>query len=133
MSNNTIKTDADWKAILTPEQFHILREKGTEPAGSGKYDHTFDDGMYRCAACGNELFSSKTKYDSGCGWPAFWGAIDESKVTLHDDKAYGMNRVEVRCAKCDGHLGHVFEDGPGEHGGKRFCINSGALNLEGKE
>jgi peptide-methionine (R)-S-oxide reductase len=125
-----IKTEADWKALLTPEQYHVLREKGTEPAWSGEYDHTFDDGMYRCAACGNELFSSVTKYDSGCGWPAFWSAIDPSKVTLHDDTSFGMQRIEVKCAKCGSHLGHVFEDGPSEHGGKRFCINSLALNLE---
>ena len=125
-----IKTEADWKAILTPEQYHVLREKGTEAAGTGEYDHTFEDGIYRCAACGNELFSSVNKYDSGCGWPAFGSSIDPNKVTLHDDTSFGMQRIEVRCAKCNSHLGHVFEDGPSEHGGKRFCINSIALNLD---
>lgn len=130
---HTIKTEADFKAILTPEQYHIMREKGTEAPFSGEYDKTFDDGMYHCAACGAPLFSSLTKYDSGCGWPAFWAPVAGDKVILKPDDSLGMHRIEVTCANCGSHLGHVFDDGPSEHGGSRFCINSLALNLDKNE
>ncbi len=126
------KTESEWKKILTPEQYRVLREKGTEPAFTGIYEHETAKGMYKCAACGSDLFSSDAKYDSGCGWPAFFAAAGGDRITFHDDEGYGMHRIEVRCAKCGGHLGHVFDDGPAEHGGKRFCINSASLNLEKK-
>ena len=125
------KSDAQWRAILTPSQFHILREKSTELPFSGKYDSHREAGVYICAACGNPLFSSDTKYDAHCGWPSFWGALDEKKVELREDSSNGMLRMEVVCSKCGGHLGHVFGDGPGPTG-KRFCINSESLKFEKK-
>lgn len=124
------KTEEEWKKILTPEQYHVLREAGTERAFTGEYDKTFEDGMYRCAACGVELFDSKAKYDSGCGWPAFYAAAAGDRVKFLEDNSHGMSRIEVRCSRCGSHLGHIFDDGPSEHGGKRFCINSTSLNLE---
>lgn len=122
-------TDAEWKAKLTPEQYRVLRQGGTERAFTGAYDKTFDAGEYRCAGCGEILFRSADKFDSGCGWPAFSSASGEAAVVQLTDDSHGMHRVEVRCAKCDGHLGHVFDDGPGPTG-KRFCINSASLNFE---
>ncbi|MBI2550910.1 peptide-methionine (R)-S-oxide reductase MsrB [Candidatus Uhrbacteria bacterium] len=119
----------DWKQKLTPEQYKVLREKGTEAPFTGEYVHTKEKGMYRCAACGNELFSSETKFDSGAGWPSFDEVAGNDKVVLTEDHAHGMNRVEVTCAKCGGHLGHLFDDGPTKTG-KRFCINSCALELK---
>jgi peptide-methionine (R)-S-oxide reductase len=121
------KTDAEWRAELTPEQYRVLRQKGTEAPFSGEYDYTFEPGTYRCAGCGAELFDSDAKYDSGCGWPAFSapaGEIDEEV-----DASHGMVRTEVLCASCGGHLGHVFPDGPAP-AGVRYCINSAALELD---
>src|SRR5437868_7406890 len=119
------KTDAEWRAELGEEQYAILRRAATEPAFSGEYDEVFTDGVYRCAGCGAELFRSETKYNSGCGWPAFYAPAEEDAVETETDASYGMIRTEVRCATCQGHLGHVFPDGP-EPTGVRYCINSGA-------
>ncbi|MBI3033220.1 peptide-methionine (R)-S-oxide reductase MsrB [Candidatus Woesearchaeota archaeon] len=116
---------------LTSEQYHVLREKGTEPAFTGKYVHTKEKGRYRCAGCGNILFNSDTKFDSGTGWPSFSDPANKQNIVLKDDVSHGMHRVEVLCRKCSGHLGHVFDDGPGKTG-KRYCINSCVLNFEKK-
>jgi len=123
------KTEEQWRAELTPEQYHVLREKGTERPFTGEYDHVFDSGTYHCAGCGAELFSSEAKYDSGCGWPAFSAPAAEDKVDEETDTSFGMARTEVMCAACGGHLGHVFPDGP-HPTGIRYCINSAALRLE---
>lgn len=120
--------DAYWQSKLTPEQYHILREQGTEPAFTGGLNNNKESGMYRCAACGQELFSSATKFESGSGWPSFWEAVGDDKVELHDDTRAGMRRTEVTCANCGGHLGHVFDDGP-KPTGQRYCINSSALDF----
>lgn len=126
--NRVEKTDAEWREELSDEEYEILRESGTEARFSGEFVDHDDDGAYRCAACGTVLFESETKYDSSCGWPAFYASEEES-VTTEVDESHGMRRIEVRCAGCDGHLGHVFDDGP-EPTGKRFCINSAALDFE---
>src|SRR5689334_17504539 len=123
------KTEEQWRAELTPEQYRVLREKGTERPFSGKYDHTFEPGTYRCAGCGTELFDSDAKYDSGCGWPAFSAPADGDAIQEETDTTFGMTRTEVLCANCGGHLGHVFPDGP-HPTGLRYCINSAALQHE---
>src|SRR5213080_197613 len=122
------KTDTEWRQELSREQYRVLREKGTERPFSGEYDHVFDEGTYRCAGCGAELFGSDTKYDSGCGWPAFYAPARSEAVEEESDASHGMIRTEVLCASCGGHLGHVFPDGP-HPTGVRYCINSAALKL----
>lgn len=125
----TEKSDAEWREQLTPDQYRILREKGTEAPFTGEYDHTFEEGVYVCAGCGQKLFTSEAKYNSGCGWPAFYAAADKSAVDEQLDVSHGMRRVEVTCSNCGGHLGHVFPDGP-RPTGMRYCINSAAIKHE---
>ena len=123
------KSDSEWREQLTPSQYEVLRGKATERPFTGRYVDEKRDGTYRCAGCGAELFSSETKFDSGSGWPSFTEPADRANVNLHDDYSYGMHRIEVTCAACGGHLGHVFPDGPGESG-ERYCINSCSLDLD---
>lgn len=127
------KTDEEWKKNLTEEQFKVLRQCGTEAPFTGKYVNMHDDGMYSCAACDNLLFSSDTKFESGSGWPSFFDVANQGNVELRPDESYGMSRIEVVCAKCGGHLGHLFDDGPPDKTGKRYCINSAALNFQPKK
>ena len=127
------KTDQEWRQQLTDAQYHVLRQAGTERPFTGKYVNTEDDGVYTCAGCGARLFSSDTKFHSGSGWPSFWDVIDQGNVELHQDSSYGMRRTEILCAQCGGHLGHVFNDGPRDKTGLRYCINSAALDFEEKE
>lgn len=125
-------TDAEWRDRLSPEQYRLLRQAGTEPPFSGALLSAKGPGEFRCAGCGAPLFESKTKYDSGSGWPSFTAPIDKSAVEERADRSHGMTRVEVRCARCEGHLGHVFPDGPGPDG-LRYCVNSGSLQFEKKD
>ncbi len=131
MSEKVTKTDAEWRAQLDPEQFHVAREKGTERAFTGKYWNNHDDGTYSCVCCGQELFSSETKYESGSGWPSFYAPLTEGAVAVESDKSHGMSRDEVVCSKCGAHLGHVFPDGP-RPTNQRFCMNSASLDFEKK-
>ncbi|NMW33003.1 peptide-methionine (R)-S-oxide reductase MsrB [Altererythrobacter sp. RZ02] len=129
MSDPKSRTDSEWREALSPERFHILREKGTERAFTGEYDTHFEDGEYFCGACGAKLFESDAKYNSGCGWPAFTAPSDGDAVSEHRDESFGMVRTEVTCSNCDSHLGHVFPDGPPDAGGLRYCINSASLDF----
>ncbi|WP_324826557.1 peptide-methionine (R)-S-oxide reductase MsrB [Qipengyuania zhejiangensis] len=132
MSDKTIRSEAEWREALTPEQYHVLREGGTERAFAGAYDGMKAEGEYHCAGCGQLLFSSAKKYDSGSGWPSFTDPAENDAVEMRRDTSHGMVRTEVLCANCEGHLGHVFPDGPGENG-LRYCINSVALEFEGED
>lgn len=129
---NMPNTEEGWKKQLTPDQYRVLREKGTEPAFTGKYYRHQEKGRYVCVACGTPLFSSETKFDSGTGWPSFTDVAEQGNVRLVRDPSFGMIRTEVVCATCGGHLGHVFDDGPRDRGGKRYCINSCALDFQSK-
>ena len=126
--NKNNLSEQEWKEKLTPEEYHILREKGTERPFTGEYDKFYEDGTYKCAGCGTELFSSSSKYDSGCGWPAFYEALPE-KIEESEDNSFGMRRIEITCENCGGHLGHVFNDGP-QPSGLRYCVNSISLDFE---
>jgi peptide-methionine (R)-S-oxide reductase len=126
-------TEAEWQQRLTPQQYEIMRRKGTERPFSGEYVYSKATGMYQCAACRADLFSSDTKFDSGTGWPSFTEPAERANVVLHEDTSHGMVRTEVTCARCGGHLGHVFPDGPRDAGGMRYCINSVALRLDRSE
>lgn len=129
MSQKITKTEEEWRAELSPEEYHVLREKGTERAFTGEYWETKEPGTYVCRACGNVLFDSETKFDSHCGWPSFYDA-KEGSVEFHQDDSYGMRRVEVTCAQCGGHLGHIFDDAPQTPTGQRYCINSVSVRLK---
>ena len=129
MTTKIDKTDEQWRAELTPEQYEVLRRKGTEPPFTGRYVHSKEDGTYRCAGCGAELFNSDTKFESGTGWPSFYQPAEKANIELIEDRSHGMLRTEVVCGSCGGHLGHVFPDGPAPTG-QRYCMNSCALELD---
>jgi methionine-R-sulfoxide reductase len=132
MADKVTKSPDEWRQQLTPEQYHVTRERGTERAFSGKYWDTHTQGTYKCVCCGEPLFTSDSKFDSGCGWPSFFVPLNEESITELKDNTYGTVRTEVRCSKCDAHLGHVFEDGPNPTG-LRYCINSASIDLDPKE
>lgn len=133
MAENIKKTEAEWRDILSPEQYAVLREQATERPFTGKYVSTKTQGTYNCAACGQALFASDTKFASGSGWPSFWDVIEEGNIGLVEDNSHGMRRIEAVCNNCNSHLGHVFNDGPRDKTGLRYCINSLALDLEPNE
>ena len=133
MAEKVKKTDEEWREILTEEQHYVTRQKGTERPFTGKYHNHKEDGVYKCVGCGKELFKSRTKFDSGTGWPSFYEPADMENVTTEADRSLGMMRTEVLCSNCDAHLGHVFPDGPSDKTGLRYCINSCALEFEKDE
>ena len=127
-----IKTDLEWRQLLTPQQYAVTRQQATERPFTGEYVHNHADGTYACVACGQPLFSSDTKFESGSGWPSFWDVVNQGNVELKEDISHGMRRVEAVCSRCGSHLGHVFDDGPRDTTGQRYCINSAALSFQKK-
>ncbi|MAG56845.1 MAG: peptide-methionine (R)-S-oxide reductase [Planctomycetes bacterium] len=132
VDGKVVLTDDEWKKRLSAEEYRICRQRGTEPGRTGRYEKTTEKGMYRCVACGQELFASDTKFDSGSGWPAFWDPVKADALARYSDKSLPFERIEVRCGRCDAHLGHVFDDSPDQPTGMRYCVNSASLHLERK-